>query len=177
MCRDEWSAVGNHFAGEAVWMLATRNVSAASDSQPAIQKLRSREAGIATARENVAGISVNMCQGRAGDSAVTTAATVRSEHLISCLFAWGGVRKKDVFCCPARKLRTRFVAVTVATLQIRDFRLHPDATSPLFWDVTRVVSYRRFGTIFRSHLQGSNSPTSGTNYQSTLHNVQKRKSE
>jgi hypothetical protein len=48
--------------------------------------------------------------------------------------------------------------------------------SPLFWNVTQsrlVASYRRFGTIFRSHLQGLNSPTSGTNYQSTLRNVQK----
>jgi len=59
-CRDEWSAVGNHFAGDAVWLLAARNVSAASDSLPTTQKLRSRKAAIATARENVAGISVNV---------------------------------------------------------------------------------------------------------------------
>ena len=100
-CRDDWSAVGNHFAGDAVWLLAARNVSAASDSLPATRKLRSREAGIATARENVAGISVKMCQGRVGDSAVTTAATVRSQSLISCLSGWGGGKKKVVLLsCP-----------------------------------------------------------------------------
>jgi len=33
--------------------------------------------------------------------------------------------------------------------------------SSLFWDATQrrlVVTYRRFGTTYRSHLQGSGSP-------------------
>jgi len=57
--------------------------------------------------------------------------------------------------------------------------------SSLFWDVTQrrlVVSYQRFGTTYRSHLQGSSSQTplkDGTNtlsrnvgnYQPTLRNI------
>ena len=46
--------------------------------------------------------------------------------------------------------------------------------SLLFWDFTQrrlVVGYRRFGTTYRFHLQGSSSPVSFygiTSYQSTL---------
>jgi hypothetical protein len=60
--------------------------------------------------------------------------------------------------------------------------------SSIFWDVTQrrfVVICRRFGTSYRSHIQGSSSPrplnkgligcpeTSVTNYQSALHNILK----
>ena len=37
-------------------------------------------------------------------------------------------------------------------LETQNLRLHP-----LFWDVTRrmlVVAYRRFGTLYATHLQG-----------------------
>jgi len=44
-CRDERCAAGNQFAGDAVRLLADRNVSTASNSLPTTQKLRSREAG------------------------------------------------------------------------------------------------------------------------------------
>jgi hypothetical protein len=64
--------------------------------------------------------------------------------------------------------------------------------SELFWDVTQrrvVIPHRRFGTTYRSHLQGPINPrrklsswtlkmgsiafpeTSVTNYHSTLHNI------
>jgi len=41
---------------------------------------------------------------------------------------------------------------------VLDFRLPPQRKSSFFWDVTQrwqVVMYRRFGTTYRSHLQGS----------------------
>jgi len=142
LCRDEWSAVGNHFAGDAVWLLEACNVSTASDSLPATQKLRSREAGIATARENVAGISVNMCQGRIGDSAVTKAATVRSQHLISCLSGWGSKKKDVLLSCP--KTSNEICGSYCGHCGYVILGFICGVRSPLFWDVTQsrlAVSY------------------------------------
>ena len=57
--------------------------------------------------------------------------------------------------------------------------------SSLFWDLRSVDSYRRFGSTYRSHLQGSNSlglidlegcpETSVTNSQSTPRNIPKQR--
>ena len=178
MCRDDWSAVENHFGRDAVWLLAARNISAASDSLPPTQKLRSRVAGIATARENVAGISANMCQGRVGDSAVTSDHSGDCSVSTSDFLPLGGGERKKMCSAVLPEYFERDLWLSVRPLSrcvisgiIRGVR------SSLFCDVTQstlVVSHRRFETIFWSHLHGSNSPTSGTNYQSTLRNVKKK---
>jgi len=72
-------------------------------------------------------------------------------------------------------------------LQLTNISYHIQSTvnSSLFWDVRRhrfVVVYRRFGTTYRSHIQGSNSldcltledktaETSVTSYQPTPRNI------
>jgi len=79
--------------------------------------------------------------------------------------------KKTYWTCPlSRRPQRQFKR---QTLNYANIVLSPreNLVSLLFWDVTRrrlVVTYRRFGTVYRSHLQGYSSPRTWFNFISKV---------
>ena len=69
-----------------------------------------------------------------------------------------------------------FLSMTVSKLisSLQGFQTKFSLAPSFSWDVARcrlVVPYRRFGTTYRSQLQGTSSPLELLDYQPTPHNI------